>query len=62
MKQICCSWTQLGAPPTDPYYRLTLHALAMYVHPTFFDPVMPLCIHHAVFIIYDQQRFALMTC
>jgi len=32
-----CPWTTLGAPPSDPRYRLALHMLAMCVHPTFFD-------------------------
>jgi len=36
-----CSCTPLGALPPEPRYRLTLRVLAMRVHPTFFDLVMP---------------------
>jgi len=31
-----------GAPPPDAHYMLTLRALAMRVHPTFFDLATPL--------------------
>ena len=36
-----CPWTPLGAPPRT-RYRLALRALAVRVHPTFFDLVTPL--------------------
>jgi len=36
------SCTPLGAQPSNPRYRLVLHALAMHVHPTFSDLAMPL--------------------
>jgi len=35
-------WTPLGAPTLDPRYKLALCALAMRVHPTFFDLATPL--------------------
>jgi len=38
-----CPWNPLGAVPPDPYYKLTLCALTMRVHPTFFDLATPLC-------------------